>query len=108
MSAAPAPHNPKDGRISDIERVARFMNGYLSVETLEEIPCLENLQCDFDDLDRDGKREWVEYTFNELFRMACLEVYGVLGRGPKLLELNLIKRRIVDYFKNIGIEYGAE
>ncbi len=108
MSEVPAPYNPKDKKTSDIERVARFMNGYLSLEILEEIPCPESLQRDYDDLDGDGKRQWVEYTFCELFRMASLEVYGVLGRGPNPLELNLMKRRIVNYFKNIGIEYKGE
>src|SRR5579883_3318021 len=105
MSETPAPYNPKGKKLSDMERVAKFMNGDLSLETLEELPCPENIDKDYDDMNAKEKREWVEYTFNELFRMASLEVFSVLGRGANALELNLMKRRIVNYFKNIGIEY---
>ena len=88
----------------DIVRIANFMNGFLGFEMLEEIPCPDHIQCAYDDLDADGKRQSYEYTLNELFRMATMESVCVLGREPNVVELGLIKRRIVNYFKESGIE----
>jgi hypothetical protein len=39
---------------SDVERVAHFMNGFIGFEMLEDIPCPDHLQCDYEDLDADG------------------------------------------------------
>jgi hypothetical protein len=108
MSEIPAPYNPKGRKLSPLEHLAAFMTGYLTVEVMVDLPTPENLQCDYDDLDDDGKREWYEYTLNELFRMAARDSFSVLGRGPNLVELGLIKRRIVNFFKQAGIEYEKE
>ena len=95
----------KKKKISDIERIAAFMTGYLGVETLESIPCPEHLQCDYDDLDDEGKNEWFEYTANVVFKEAAFLIVGMLGRPLRTVELNLVKRRIVDFLKKAGIEY---
>jgi len=106
MTENPNPSNKsKKPKPSDIERIAHFMTAYLGVEMLEDIPCPEHLQKDYDDLDKDGKREWFEYTFHEVFKDAAFNVFGLLGRQLSVVELNLIKRRIVDFFKKAGIEY---
>jgi hypothetical protein len=88
----------------DIVRIANFMNGFLGFEMLVEIPCPNHLQCNYDDLDTDGKRQSYEYTLNEVFRITAMEVFCVFGRESNVVELGLIKRRIVNYFKESGIE----
>lgn len=93
---------------SDIERIAQFMTAYLCVEVLDTIPCPDHLQCDYDDLDEAGKNEWFEYTANAVFSEAAQEIVNRLGRQLSVVELNLIKRRIVDYFKTAGIEYKKD
>ena len=82
------------------------MNGYLGFEMLYDIPCPEKFyKREYDDLNQDEKREWYEYTLNELFHRAARDSFSVLGREPNVVELGLIKRRIVNYFKQAGIEY---
>ncbi len=104
MSDIPMQYNPKGNPKRDLVRLAAFLNGFLTIETLEDLPCPENLKCDYEDLNKDGKREWYEYTLNALFLMAARESFCVLGREPKIVELGLIKRRIVNFFKKAGIE----
>jgi hypothetical protein len=36
------------------------MNGFLGYEMLEEIPCPNHLQSDYDELDVEGKKQWYE------------------------------------------------
>ena len=93
--------HPQD---KDIVRIANFMNGFLGFEMLEDIPCPDHLQCEYEDLDVEGKNQWYEYTLNEVFRIAAMEAICVLGREPNVVELGLIKRRIENYFKESGIE----
>lgn len=105
MSEVPVPYGPKKKQ-SNMERVAAFMNGFLGKEIFMDISCPAHLQDkDYEDLDEDGKREWYEFTLNEIFRMAAMQVVCVLGRSPSAVELALIKRRIVNFFKQAGIEY---
>ena|SRR5665213_1304478 len=89
---------------SDIERIAHFMNGFIGFEMLEDIPCPDHLQTAYEDLDAEGKKQWYEYTLNEVFRIAAMEAVCVLGREPNVVELGLIKRRIMNYFTESGIE----
>lgn len=84
------------------------MNDYLSIKALEKIPFPEILHCDYYDLDDDGKKAWHEFAFNAIFLSANLETEGLLGRELKLVELNLISRRIVNFLKRIGIDYNKD
>src|ERR1700690_2066341 len=105
MSEIPFPYNPKGQKKSDIERIAHFMNGFLAVEMLYDIPCPDKfLKRRYDDLDEDEQKEWFEYTFASVFRDAALGAAGHMGRELKLVEINLIKRRISDFFKRADIE----
>ena len=107
MSEIPFPYNPKGQKKSDIVRIAHFMNGFLGVEMLYDIPCPDKfLKRKYDDLDEDEQKEWFEYTFAATFRDATFHVVGFLRRELKAVEINLIKRRIMNYFKQSGIEYG--
>ena len=97
------PNNPQD-----IQRIAQFMNGFLSLENLENLPCPEPLQKDYHDLDMAGKEEWFVHHFHLLFRDAAIEVAGLLGRQLNTVELNLIRRRVINFFKDQGIEYHGD
>jgi hypothetical protein len=108
MPETPSSYNPKR-RTSDIERIAKFMNGFLAVEMLYDIPCPKKFENkDYDDMGDDEQNEWYEYTFEAVFRDAAFQVVGLLARELKLVELNLIKRRIDDHFKKAGIKYHRE
>jgi hypothetical protein len=103
----PEKHDHDDpNNLSPVERLARFLDGFLAVELLESIPCPKHLQKDYDDFDEDEKKEWYEFTFHEVFRETGREATatGFLGRQLSLVELNLIKRRIVNFFDAAGIE----
>lgn len=105
MSEIPGPYGPKKKQ-SNLERVAAFMNGFLGVEMLDDIQYPDTLRvCDYDDLDEDEQKEWYEYTLNAVFRDATFQAIGALRRELSTVELNLIKRRIVNYFKQSGIEF---
>jgi hypothetical protein len=107
MSEVPVPYGPQ--KKTDIERIAAFMNGFLCPEMLNDIPLPQNLQNrDYDDLDEEEQREWYEITLNAVFRDAGLGAAGLLGRQLKVIELNLIKRRIADYFLKAGIDYKKD
>jgi len=105
MSEIPAPYNSSGPRKKDIERIADFMNGFLSIEMFEEIQYPENMRRPYDDMDDDLKQLWYEYTFHEIFRDAGMSVSGFVGRQLSRVELNLIKRRIINFFKQIRIEH---
>jgi len=104
VSETPVPYGPKR-KSSDIERVALFMTGYLGVEMLYDIPCPEKFTADFEDMTPDQQMEWFEYTFLEIFKDAANQVVGLLGRELKVVELNLIRRRIINYLNASGFEY---
>ncbi len=108
MSEIPAPYGNKEKKKSDIERIAAFMTRFLEVGILGTFPYPEDLQKIYQDLDNPGKNEWYEHTFSAVFRDACQSVIGLLGRVLKPVEINLIKRRIVNYFKQAGIEYNKK
>ena len=108
MSEIPARYGPKKKK-SNIEMVAGFMNCFLGVEMLDDIQYPDTLRvCDYDDLDEDEQKEWYEYTLNAVFRDATFQAIGNLGRELSIVELNLIKRRIVDYFDRAGIEFHGD
>lgn len=92
-------------KASGIERVAKFMDGFIGFEMLEDIPCPNDLQCDYDDLDAEGKQRWYEYTYSEVLRDASMQASGMLGRGLSNPEISLIQRRVSNYFIENGIEY---
>lgn len=101
MSEVPVPYGPKN---TDGERLAAFLNGFLSVEAAENIPAPEDLEGDFWDMTTDQKKDWYAYTYHELFKVASLEVVGLFGRSLKTWELGLISRRIVLFLKKMGME----
>jgi hypothetical protein len=108
MAEIPTPYGPKKKK-SDIERVAHFMNGFLGIEMLEDIPYPKHLRiCLYDELTNEEKKEWYEYTFGAVLKDATFQVAGFLGRALRAVEINLIKRRIADPFKKAGIEYDKE
>ncbi len=105
MSEIPAPYNPKGKKKSDIERIAHFMNGFLGPELLMDYPWPKRLHKPYQDFTLAEQTEWFEIAFNMIFRDAKMEVGGLLGRELKVVEINLIKRRILDYFQELRIEY---
>ena len=108
MSEIPAPYNPSPKKKSDLENIAAFLNYFLVVETLEEMPIPEHLNRDYDDLDERGKKAWRDHTFKAVFEKAHQGCIEMLRRHLKEVERNLIKRRIIDFFKQAGIEYDNE
>jgi len=105
MSEIPAPYGPHHKK-SDLERIAHFMNGFLGIEMFYDIPCPKKFEdLEYEDMDEDEQKEWYEYTFHAVFKDAAFQVVGLLGRELKAVEINLIKRRIVDFLKKAGIEY---
>lgn len=108
MSEIPAPYGPHHKK-SDLERIAHFMNGFLGVEMLYDIPCLKKFENKkYDDLDKDEQNEWFEYTFAAVFRDASQGTAGHLGRPLKVVELNLIKRRLINFFFKTNIEFHGD
>ncbi len=93
------------GKENDIQLISKFLNDFLVFEIFINIPCPKNLQYDYEDLDDSGKKELFEYTFNYVFRDACIETAEFLGRGLRLIELNLIRRRSLNFLKQNGLEY---
>ncbi|HEY5038862.1 MAG TPA: hypothetical protein VIJ93_07310 [bacterium] len=105
MSEIPAPYNPTPKKRSDLENIAAFLNYFLVVETLEDMNIPDHLALDYDDMNVKQKKEWYEFSFNAMFIRASQEILVMLRRQLNVVELNLIKRRIVDFFKQAGIEY---
>ncbi|SRR5258708_37192495 len=105
MSAIPESNDPKRPKKKDLERIAKFMNGFLNLEMFDEIRYPEDQHCPYDDMSDEKKQQWYEYTFHEMFKDAAMQIAGLLGRQLSIVELNLIKRRIVDFFKRIGIDH---
>ena len=105
MSKERPSNNQNSSPKSDIERIARFMDGFIGFEMLDDIPCPDDLQCDYDDLDENGKKRWYEYTFSAVLRDATMQAVGMLGRSLRKVEITLIQRRIENYFMESGIEY---
>ena len=103
MSENPVPYGRPDHR-KPVERLARFLDGFLAIEFLETIPCPTHLQKDYDDMNDEERKEWSEFTFHEVFLDTSREAMGFLGRQLSLVELNLIKRRIINFFAKAGIE----
>ena len=107
MSEFPAPYGPKR-KLTNNERVAAFMNGFLGVEMLDDIQYPDSLRvCVYDDLDEEEQNEWYEYTLNAVFKDAAFQAIGAFGRELSTVELNLIKRRIVNFFIQTGIELNS-
>jgi hypothetical protein len=79
------------------------MNGYLDFEMLEDIPCPDHLQKDYEDLDTAGQVEWFNFTFQAVLQDATMVVSGFLGRDLTRVEISLIQRRIVDFFGSLKI-----
>ena len=72
---------------------------------LFDIPCPENLSMDYVDMTPEQKKEWFEYTYFQVFKDAAYQVVEMLGRELTVIELNLIRRRILNYLKENGFEY---
>jgi hypothetical protein len=105
MSETPGSYNPHSNKNPAALRVANFMNGFLGPELLMDYPWPKRLHKPYQDLTPAEQTEWFELAFNMVFRDAKLEIVGLLGRELKVVELNLIKRRILDYFQELRIEY---
>jgi hypothetical protein len=90
-------NDPKPKKVSDLEKISVLMNQFLILEMLEDIPCPEHLQKSYDDLDKTEKKEWFEYTSQEVFKEAVFLTTGCLGRNLEIVEFNLIKRRIINF-----------
>ena len=102
MSEVPVPYGNSK---SDLERLAHFLNGFLGPELLENIPIPKHLVGDYHDFDDGRKKEWFEWAFHEVFGEAGREAAGFLNRKLGVVELNLIKRRVLNYFEQKGIKY---
>jgi hypothetical protein len=108
MSEIPTPYNPKGNKKSDLKRIAHFMNGYLGSELLMDISFPENLQGDYRDFSVSVKKEWHEFTFQQIFKESAYQIVGFLKRQLRPIELNLIKRRIAVYLTDLGVEYEKD
>jgi hypothetical protein len=106
MSEIPAPYG-HDNR-HPVQRLADFLNGYLSWELLEDIPTPEKFHKDYEDMTPDDQRDFTEFALNAVFAEATRDVAEFLGRNPTIVEINLIKRRVVNFFKRGGIEYERD
>ena len=105
MSEILGPYNSKDPQKKDVERIAEFMNGFLSIEMFEEIHYPEGLQRPYDSMSAENKKLWYEYTYHEIFKDASMCAAGFVGRSLGRVELNLIQRRVINFFKQIRIEH---
>ncbi len=94
---------PMGPKKNDVVRIATFMNDFLNVEMIETIPYPNNIRGQYDDLDDEEKNQWLEYTFDVVFLNAHRKATGLLGRVLSFVESNLIKRRIINFFKQSGI-----
>jgi hypothetical protein len=99
--------NTQGPQTPDLQRLARFMDGFLSYEIFKDIPYPENIALEYEDMNLAQKKEFFEFAFHELFRMAADESICVLKRNPTIPELGLIKRRIVNYLKSLGMEFDG-
>ena len=100
MSEIPHPNKP-----SDLERIAHFLNGYLGPELLKDIDYPKHLEKDYGDMTLEEQYELFEFTFNDLFRDSAMFIVDHMHRALSIVELNLIKRRILNYLKDKGMKY---
>lgn len=106
MSEIPAPYG-KENRPPAL-RLAQFLNGYLSWELLEDIPTPKKFHKDFEDMTKEVQQDFIEFALNAVFSEATRDVTEFLGRTPTIIEINLIKRRVVNFFKRGRIEYEKD
>lgn len=104
MSEIPTPYSPKRKQ-PDMVRIAKFLNGFLHRDLLLDIDFPKKFQKDYAELSAGDKNEFFEVVFHDLFGDAAMQAAGFVGRELKVVELNLIKRRIVNFLKQSGFEY---
>jgi hypothetical protein len=104
MSETRSSNNFKNPKENDLVRIANFMNGFLNIEMFEEIEYPVGFQRPFDSMSPKAKMIWYEYTYHEIFRDASMCVTGFVGRSLSRVELNLIQRRVLNFFKQMRIE----
>jgi hypothetical protein len=105
MSEVPTQYHSKGPNKNDLVRVAHFMNGFLGFEIFKDMPRPESVKRNYDDLDDNGKLQWLEYAYWAIFKDATMGAADLLGRGLRKVEKALIQRRIMNYFKQNGIDY---
>jgi hypothetical protein len=89
----------------NIEPLAEFMNGYLSAETLIDVRYPENLIGDYKDFSDQKKKDWFEFTYHQLLRDVAIAFADYSGRSLSKIEVGLIKRRLMNYLKQLGYDY---
>jgi len=103
MSDNPSSHPPKR---SDPEIVALFLNHYLVREFLEKIKIPSQFQDKgYFEMDDQEKRDLFEFVFHAVFSKSGMEIADKLKRELSLTELGLIRRRVVNFLKQNGLEY---
>ena len=103
MSDTTAPLNSNSRKRSDPELIDSFLNYFLVFETFQEIPIPLNLDHDYDDMDENTQKAWQEYVFTAVNERAKQECMTILKRHLKEWERNLIKHRVIVFFKKFEI-----
>jgi hypothetical protein len=89
----------------DLLRIAEFLNGYLGKELLMGFDTPKHLHKDYDDMTNEERDELFEFAFNRIFTDSAMEVSDHLKRQLSVIELNLIRRRVLDFLKSLGMNY---
>jgi hypothetical protein len=89
----------------DLLRIAEFLNGYLGQELLMGFDTPKHLHKDYDDMTTEERDELFEFAFNRIFTDSAIEVSDHLKRQLSVVELNLIRRRVLDFLKSLGMNY---
>lgn len=90
---------------SDLLRIAQFLNGYLGKELLMGFDTPKHLHKEYDDMTPEERDELFEFSFHVIFRDSANEIADHLKRQLSIVELNLIKRRVLDFLKSLGMNY---
>lgn len=85
-------------------KFAAYLDAILTVGLLKSIKFPERLKNDFVFLDKKAQKEWLEYTFEELFSIAGTKASAKAGRALNSTEQDLLERKINEFLKQKGFE----
>jgi hypothetical protein len=89
----------------DLLKIAEFMNGYLGKELLMGFDTPKHLHKEYDDMTSEERDELFEFAFSRIFTDSAMEVSDHIKRKLSLVELNLIRRRVLVFLKSLGMNY---
>ncbi len=91
--------------ISAPERIAHFLNGYLGNDLLDAIVIPINLAKNYKEMTTEEQDELFEFVFHDIFKESAMYIADEMKRELRVVELNLIKRRVMDFLKQSGMKY---